>query len=127
MPNKQSESAQTSPISEADLNVIPAGTPESSVQDGRRRNSVDVNGTLYVGVTSKLVRRAFQHRNGLVEGFTNKYRVHMLVWFELHERMETAILREKLIKKWPRAAKIGLIKASNPEWRDLWTDLTGGS
>ncbi|CAI8753617.1 GIY-YIG nuclease family protein [Methylocaldum szegediense] len=125
MPNKQSESAQTSPISEADLNVIPAGTPESSVQDGRRRNSVDVNGTLYVGVTSKLVRRAFQHRNGLVEGFTNKYRVHMLVWFELHERMETAILREKLIKKWPRAAKIGLIEASNSEWRDLWTNVIG--
>lgn len=85
------------------------------------------NGTLYVGVTSNLVGRVFQHRNGLAEGFTKKYGVHMLVWFELHERMESAILREKRIKKWPRAAKIGLIEASNPEWRDLWTDLTGTS
>ena len=81
------------------------------------------NGTLYVGVTSNLINRVFQHRNDMAEGFTQRYRVHSLVWYEVHERMDGAILREKEIKKWQRTAKIGLIEASNPDWRDLWTDL----
>lgn len=85
------------------------------------------NGILYVGVTSDLVRRVYQHRNDLIEGFTQRYGVHTLVWFEPHERMESAILREKQIKKWPRAAKIGLIEEKNPEWRDLWEKICGGS
>jgi putative endonuclease len=85
------------------------------------------NGTLYVGVTSDLIKRVFQHRNGFIEGFTKRYGVHHLVWYELHEQMESAILREKQIKRWPRVAKLGLIERSNPEWRDLWTNLTVGS
>ncbi len=80
-------------------------------------------GTLYVGVTSDLIKRIHQHRNDLVEGFTKRYSVHTLVWFEQHERMESAILREKEIKKWQRHAKIGLIEQTNPEWRDLWEEL----
>ena len=85
------------------------------------------NGTLYVGVTSNLIRRAYQHRNDLVEGFTRRYRVHLLVWYEVHERMDSAILREKQLKNWPRAAKLRLIEQSNPNWRDLWSDLVSPS
>jgi putative endonuclease len=81
------------------------------------------NGTLYVGVTSNLINRAFQHRNNLVDGFTKRYNVHNLVWYEVHERMENAILREKQIKKWRRMAKIALIEQGNPDWRDLWHEL----
>lgn len=81
------------------------------------------NGTLYVGVTSNLISRIYQHRNDMIEGFTQKYGVHILVWYEIHEQMESAILKEKEIKKWQRQAKIGLIQSSNPEWRDLWEDL----
>ena len=81
------------------------------------------NGTLYIGVTSDLIKRVFQHRNNLVDGFTKRYKVHNLVWYEVHERMESAILREKQIKKWRRTAKIGLIEQSNPDWQDLWHEL----
>ncbi|MDP1773274.1 MAG: GIY-YIG nuclease family protein [Methylobacter sp.] len=81
------------------------------------------NGTLYVGVTSDLIKRVYQHRNDLVAGFTKRYKVHTLVWFEAHERMESAILREKEIKRWRRVAKLGLIEQANLEWRDLWADL----
>jgi len=82
------------------------------------------NGTLYVGVTSDLVKRAWQHRNEVVDGFTEEYGVHLLVWFEQHETMESAILREKQIKKWKRKWKLELIEASNPYWKDLWHDIT---
>ncbi|MDO9270678.1 MAG: GIY-YIG nuclease family protein [Methylobacter sp.] len=81
------------------------------------------NGTLYVGVTSDLIKRVFQHRNNLADGFTKRYSVHNLMWYEVHERMESAILREKQIKKWQRMAKIGLIEQGNPDWRDLWYEL----
>ncbi len=81
-------------------------------------------GTLYIGVTSNLIKRIYEHRNELADGFTKRYKVHDLVWYEVHERMESAILREKQIKKWSRAAKIDLIEKSNREWRDLWLDLT---
>ena len=81
------------------------------------------NGTLYVGVTSDLIKRVYQHRNSLVDGFTKRYAVHNLVWYEVHERMESAILQEKQIKKWQRMAKIDLIEQRNPEWRDLWHEL----
>lgn len=81
------------------------------------------NGTLYVGVTSDLIKRVFQHRNNLIYGFTKRYNVHNLVWYEVHERMESAILREKQIKTWRRIAKIGLIEQANPNWRDLWQEL----
>jgi putative endonuclease len=81
------------------------------------------NGTLYVGVTSNLVQRVWQHKNDLVEGFTKKYVVHTLVWFEVCETMESAIAREKTIKGWQRKWKLDLIEEANPAWRDLYGDV----
>ena len=81
------------------------------------------NGTLYVGVTSDLVKRVWEHRNKVVEGFTSRYGVHRLVYFEVCDDMEQAILREKRIKKWNRGWKIDLIEKHNPEWRDLWETI----
>ena len=85
----------------------------------------DRNGTLYIGVTSVLLQRIQQHREGLVPGFTRKYRVHRLVWFEQHADMLSAIRREKQLKEWRRRWKLDLIEGANPEWRDLWFDLIG--
>lgn len=82
------------------------------------------HGTLYVGVTSDLVKRVWEHRNGAVEGFTSRYGVHSLVYYEMHDDMEQALLREKRLKKWRRAWKVALIERSNPAWRDLWETLT---
>jgi putative endonuclease len=81
------------------------------------------NGTLYIGVTSNLQARIWQHKNGTHEGFTKKYNVHMLVYHELHGDMPAAITREKQLKKWNRAWKLRLIEEGNPEWRDLWDDI----
>ena len=81
------------------------------------------NGTLYVGATSDLVRRTWQHRSDVVAGFTQKYGVHILVYYELHQDMLAAITREKQIKKWERAWKLAVIEKANPEWRDLWTEI----
>ncbi len=81
------------------------------------------NGTLYVGVTSDLVKRVWEHKNDVVEGFTGKYGVHLLVYFEPCADMMSAIVREKQIKKWERAWKIELIESLNPEWRDLWEEI----
>ena len=81
------------------------------------------NGTLYIGVTSDLVQRIWQHKNDVVEGFTNKYGVHMLVWYELHDDMESAIIREKRLKKWNRAWKLRLIEEMNPDWNDLYESI----
>ena len=77
------------------------------------------NGTLYIGVTSDLHRRMEEHRSGAVPGFTRRYGVTMLVWFEVHDTLETARQRERTMKCWKRAWKIALIERSNPEWRDL--------
>ncbi|MFX4087843.1 GIY-YIG nuclease family protein [Sphingobium yanoikuyae] len=77
------------------------------------------NGTLFIGVTSDLIKRLYEHRNGLIEGFTKDYGVRRLVCFEPHESMDSAILREKRIKKWNRQWKIELIEAGNPDWDDL--------
>jgi putative endonuclease len=82
------------------------------------------NGTLYVGVTSDLLKRVWEHKNDLVAGFTKRYKVHTLVYFELHDSMESAILREKQIKEWRRAWKLQLIEQGNATWRDLWDELT---
>ena len=82
------------------------------------------NGTLYIGVTSDLVARIWQHREHLVDGFTRRYGVTMLVWYELHETMDSAILREKQLKKWNRRWKLELIEAGNPDWRDLWDAIS---
>jgi putative endonuclease len=81
------------------------------------------NGTLYIGVTSDLVKRVHEHKSDAVEGFTKTHRVHMLVWFEQHTTMESAILREKAIKEWKRAWKIELIENANPYWHDLYDTL----
>jgi putative endonuclease len=83
------------------------------------------NGTLYVGVTSDLIRRIWQHRDHLAPGFTNRYNVTRIVWYELHDTMENAITREKQLKKWNRAWKIRLIEESNPYWNDLWPYVSG--
>lgn len=85
------------------------------------------NGTLYVGVTSDLIKRVYEHREGLLDGFTKRYGVHDLVWYEVHECMESAILREKQLKKWPRVAKIRVIEQGNAGWRDLWPGLLSPS
>ena len=81
------------------------------------------NGTLYTGVTSDLARRVWEHKQGLGEGFTKRYRVERLVYYEYHDRIQTAIAREKRIKKWNRAWKLRLIECVNPEWRDLSEEL----
>jgi putative endonuclease len=81
-------------------------------------------GTLYVGVTNDLVRRAFEHREDLVPGFTKRYGVKMLVYYECHDSVAAAIQREKNIKHWPREWKIDLIVAMNPDWRDLYDEIT---
>ena len=81
------------------------------------------NGTLYIGVTSDLVQRVWQHKNGVYEGFTKLHGVDRLVWFEAHDSMESAINREKALKKWRRAWKIALIETSNSLWMDLYDEL----
>ncbi len=82
------------------------------------------NGTLYVGMTNDLVRRVWEHRNDVVEGFTKRYRVHTLVWFEVADESSAAILREKQIKKWNRRWKLELIEKENPKWLDLYDSIT---
>jgi putative endonuclease len=81
------------------------------------------NGTLYVGVTSDLVKRVWEHRNNLVEGFSKRYNVHQLVWYELHESMDSAINREKRLKDWKRKWKLQLIEKTNPNWDDLYSKI----
>ena len=86
-----------------------------------------LNGTLYVGVTSKLIKRGAEHRQDQLDGFTRRYGIHDLVWFEVHATMETDIVREKQIKKWDRKTQLQLIENRNPDWRDLWLDIASPS
>jgi putative endonuclease len=81
------------------------------------------NGTLCVGVTSDLVKRCWEHKNDLVHGFTRRYGVHRLAYFELHADMASTITKEKQLKKWNRAWKLRLIQKHNPDWRDLWQEI----
>ena len=81
------------------------------------------NGTLYIGVTSDLVKRVWEHKNDLIEGFTRKYGVHQLVYYEMRTDMLAAITREKQLKKWNRAWKLELIEEKNPQWKDLWGEI----
>jgi putative endonuclease len=81
------------------------------------------NGTLYTGVTSDLVRCIYEHKKDIREGFTSRYGVHLLVWFEVHQDIEAAIRREKRIKKWRRAWKLELIETNNPDWIDLYAKV----
>lgn len=85
------------------------------------------NGTLYVGVTSDLAKRGWEHRNGLVRGFTKKYGCKLLVWYEVHADLQEARLRELQIKKWKRIWKLSEIEQMNPDWRDLYPTLLEGS
>lgn len=81
------------------------------------------NGTFYVGVTNDLVRRIFEHKNDLADGFTRKYGIHRLVYYEMHTHIEEAIRREKSIKRWSRAMKMEAIERMNPEWEDLYAEI----
>ena len=81
------------------------------------------NGTLYTGVTSNLIQRVWQHKNDFVESFTKQYGVHRLVWYEVHPTMESAIAKEKAIKKWRRSWKVELIEVTNPHWLELYNTL----
>lgn len=82
-------------------------------------------GAIYTGVTSDLIQRVWQHREHVADGFTQRYNIDRLVWYEQHDIMESAILREKRIKKWNREWKIRLIETTNPDWIDLWPSITG--
>ncbi len=81
------------------------------------------NGTLYIGVTSDIIKRVYEHKKPMAVGFTQKYAVHDLVFFEVTESVEGAIAREKQLKKWNRTWKISLIEKGNPEWKDMYTEL----
>lgn len=81
------------------------------------------NGTTYVGVTSNIIQRVWQHKNNLVEGFSRRHNKHILVWYEIHENMESAITREKRLKRWRRDWKVRLIEEANPGWRDLYEEI----
>ncbi len=116
--------------------VIPA---EAGIQGVRPNLAMDAkqpavyilasgrNGTLYVGVTSDLIKRIWQHRNDCAPGFTERHAVYTLVFYEMHASMEDAIGREKRLKKWNRLWKLRLIEELNPEWRDLWQDILGST
>ena len=82
-----------------------------------------IDGAFYTGVTSDLIRRIYEHKHALIDGFTKKYGIKMLVYYEMHEEIEHAILREKAIKRWTRAKKIKAIEAINPQWHDLYETL----
>jgi putative endonuclease len=81
------------------------------------------NGTLYIGVTSDIKKRIWQHKEKVADGFSKKYDLNLLVWYEVHRSIEEAILREKQIKKWNRKWKLELIENENPHWKDLYNDL----
>ena len=81
------------------------------------------NGTLYTGVTSDLIKRVWQHKNDVVDGFSKKYNIHLLVWYEVHDEIGSAIVREKQIKEWKRLWKLELIEKSNPTWKDLYSEI----
>ncbi len=81
------------------------------------------NGTLYIGVTNDIVKRVYEHKNNLIDGFTSKYSVHNLVYYEQFDNIESAIRREKQLKKWNRKWKLELIEKVNPSWKDLYEDL----
>ena len=88
-----------------------------------KRNGTLYNGTLYTGVTSDLVKRVYEHKNNLIDGFTKKYNVHSLVWYEICGSAESAITKEKQIKKWKRVWKLKLIEQDNPQWNDLYKNI----
>jgi putative endonuclease len=82
------------------------------------------NGTLYAGMTDDLVKRTWQHRAGIIDGFAKEHEVKILVWYECHDTRDAALIRERQIKKWNRIWKLELIEKDNPAWRDLWNEIT---
>ena len=109
---------------------VPTLTPKKGEVEDMKNPCVYImasrrHGTLYVGVTSQLGARVWQHKNGVTQGFTSQYRVHQLVWYEQHETMASAILREKQLKAGSRQRKIDLIEALNPQWLDLYERILG--
>lgn len=84
------------------------------------------NGTLYIGVTNNLIKRIYEHRNNVIDGFTKKYKVHLLVHYEQVGDINSAIAREKILKKWRRQEKMDLIETFNPDWLDLYEDIVAG-
>lgn len=84
------------------------------------------NGTLYIGVTNNLIKRIYEHRNNVIDGFTKKYKVHLLVHYEQVGDINSAIAREKILKKWRRQEKMNLIETFNPDWLDLYEDIVAG-
>jgi len=86
----------------------------------------DTNTVTYTGVTNDLIRRVYEHKNKLVAGFTSRYKITKLIYYEVSEDVESAILREKQIKSWPRKAKVSLINTMNPDWRDLYQEISAG-
>jgi putative endonuclease len=106
--------------------MILALDPEASAMDKSSYVYIlasEAYGNLYVGVTSNLVKRVWEHQEGFVDGFTKKYAIKRLVWFEVHDSILAAITREKQIKKWNRDWKVNLIQSLNPQWRDLYADI----
>ncbi len=81
------------------------------------------DGVLYIGVTSNLLKRIWEHKNNIVDGFSKRYNAHKLVWYELHPTMDSAIVREKRLKNWKREWKISLIEQTNPQWNDLYDGI----
>ncbi len=81
------------------------------------------NGTLYIGVTSDLIKRVWEHKSDFIQGFTKQYEVHDLVWYEISESMESAIVREKQLKEWKRQWKLDLIEKTNPYWNDIYPTI----
>jgi len=118
-------------LNKADLDFFPApGIFLDEMEPGTMQKRFTIyilaskrNGTLYIGVTSDLAKRVWEHKNHLAEGFTRKYGVDRLVYYETHETAESAIAREKKLKKWNRAWKIRLIEKDNPNWHDLYEEL----
>jgi putative endonuclease len=128
-PDRRLESLQIAQI--AQLVIRTAGVFRYSIVAMTKQPAVYIlasqhSGTLYIGVTSNLVQRIWQHRSDLVAGFTREHGLHRLVWFEMHESMYAAITREKQLKKWNRAWKIDLIRTHNAQWRDLWDVICRG-
>jgi putative endonuclease len=116
------------PAWEFNINLSFRRRPESSKKSVNKHPAVYIltnkrNGTLYTDVTSDLVKRVWEHKNDIVAGFTKRYNVHQLVWYELHESMESAILREKRLKDWKRSWKLKLIERTNPDWQDLYDSI----
>jgi putative endonuclease len=112
------------------LFVVPAQAGTQGFQEVMKQPAVYIlasqkNGTLYIGVTSDLVQRVWEHKNHCVEGFTDRYGVDLLVHYELFGDMEHAIVREKRLKKWDRAWKVRLIEEKNPQWLDLYEEILG--